>query len=387
MKSSFHRLTAWAPLLAALITALAANCSSADLAGGQAIDDPSGGSQKKKDKKPSNGKVNSGNDSKSRPDGSNEPADGLAVGDEASGGNLAANGGAAGRNDTPESEEELDDFATPGPGGDESASEALKALLDDCGAGDLVDAKPDDVIYQKNVTSLPVSKTKTGVTATAQTDLSIVATPSNTTQTNTVKIVKLDGPSLFVKIGKGIAEAEAQKNSGKMRTTNVPFLDIPALSDKHTQWDGVVCTVVPATKIEAVRGAYATTATLDPPAPAALSPRANGKRFAEEIGDQRVFGGITATVVSSNHPDLQGKTTLTGTITITKVASDANINGNAIQGDIAYKVSVDFGGPEVTNALGFIPEVTYFISFTKKDLAGNIADTKLEGNPAVTFIY
>jgi hypothetical protein len=145
--------------------------------------------------------------------------------------------------------------------------------------------------------------------------------------------------------------------------------------------------VVPATKIEAVRGAYATTATLDPPAPAALSPRANGKRFAEEIGDQRVFGGITATVVSSNHPDLQGKTTLTGTITITKVASDANINGSAIQGDIAYKVSVDFGGPEVTNALGFIPEVTYFISFTKKDLAGNIADTKLEGNPAVTFIY
>lgn len=282
----------------------------------------------------------------------------------------------------------LDDF---GGGGDsEGTDPAVQKLLDDCGAGDAINAQPGEIIYQKTGASLPVKSSKTvlgiTVTGTAVTDIKITATPEVATQEATVRIVAIE-PASLSGVAKSQAEQQAAQNSGTTKYLNVGFSDIPGLGDAHPIWEKVTCGIIPANGVESTRGTTMAKVKFDPPAPLALSPRAVAERYSEEIGDSRVFDGITATVVSSNRPELEGKTTVSGKITFTKVNPEVNVDGKTLKGDIAYKMVANFESPAVTYALGLIPEVTFFISHAKKDFAGNIADTKVEGNPVVTVIF
>lgn len=277
-----------------------------------------------------------------------------------------------------------DDF-TPPPGTDGDVEKQLLKLIEDCGAAQVISAKPEDVIYQKSARSEPVSKTQSVVTVTAATDLSITAKPGVTQQSMTVRILGVSG--LFQKIARAKAEEQAAAKSGSLSITNLPFDEIPTMADKNPQWDRIKCTVIPTKEIRANRGAYTTVAKLDPPAPTTLSPRAVAERYAEELGNGRNFSAITATIVSTNHPDLQGQTMLTGTVSITQVSPEYTAGGRSLRGDIAYKVVTNFGSPAATFALGFMPEVTYYINYANHDFAGMVSQTKIADDPTVVFIY
>jgi hypothetical protein len=275
---------------------------------------------------------------------------------------------------------------------DTDPNASVEQLLAECGGGDATTAGPDDVIYEKEIDSLPLTKQVLIVTVTVETNLKIKVTGSKSEQDTLAKVTKVTG--LFADFAKAEAEKQAAASSGKLTYTNVPFKEYVDLTDKPS-WDGVLCTFVPATKTENKRGGKTTIATFDPPLPASVSPKAAATRFKAEIGEKRTFTGLKAKITSSDHPDLAGKTELEGSVIVEKVTPTIEVpDGSGVAGktkkitsDLAYKVTTDFGGAKATYALGMAPVVTYYISHSKKDLVANIADTTAAGGGSVVFIH
>jgi hypothetical protein len=265
----------------------------------------------------------------------------------------------------------------------------IKALLADCGAPTVDEKDPDKVIYEKDLTSLPVKKNLLIVTVTIESTLKIKVTSKETTQDSLVTIKEITGP--LESLTRKTAEKQAADNSGLATLTNVPFDQFSGLS-KYEAWEGIVCTFVPVTKVVNERGGYETTVTFDTPMPSSLSPKASAARFAKEIGKSRTFDDIKATIENSDNPALKGKKSVTGSVSVKKVSAETEVADGSggkkqIVADLAYEITYDFGSPEVTYALGFAPKVTYFISHKKKDLVANIVDTTSVSGAIATFIH
>ena len=263
---------------------------------------------------------------------------------------------------------------------------SLEQVLKDCGGGDAAQAGPDDIIYEKSLKSLPIVKTVLIIKVTVESQLDIKVTGAKTVQDSKVKVASIEG--LLSGLAKGEADRQAAANSGASTLTNVPISEYGGLSD-HKAYDGIVCTVVPATKIDNRRGGKKTVAEFDPPIPASISPRAIGARYEAELGKKKVFQGIKVKILESDNPDLEGQKTLTGTVTIEKVAKEIQVDDGAggkktVKGDVAYRMTYNFKNPKATFALGFAPSVTYYIDHEKHDLRANIVDTtSVEGGVAV----
>ena len=177
-----------------------------------------------------------------------------------------------------------------------------------------------------------------------------------------------------------MAEQQAAANSGSITFDNLPFQDLLGLN-KYDQYKGITCTLMPATKVVSRLGGKNTVATFNPPLPAAISPRALLSRYQTEIGDKKVFSNLTASIVSSDDPALQGKSQVTGSVTIERVS----LSGSDVAADIAFTVTSNFETPAITNALGMIPSVTYYINTNQKDLLANTVDLTSVGSPVVNF--
>ena len=154
----------------------------------------------------------------------------------------------------------------------------------------------------------------------------------------------------------------------------------------------MTCAFVPVTSIDNSRGGRTTKASFDPPVPSSISPRATAKRYEAEIGKTKTFSDIKIKVNSSDHPDLKGKTNITGTITFEKIDSSTSVDDGKggkqeIKSDLAYRVTYNFGDPKTTFALGFSPVVLYYISHSKKDLVANIVDTTSAGGGIAVFLH
>ncbi len=283
----------------------------------------------------------------------------------------------------------------PDLGDDDDSAKAdatVAALVKECGGDGVTNAPADKVIYEKNLKSLPITKTQNviilTISATIETDLHIKVTGKETVQESKVNIVKLTPDSTLTR---STAEKQTAAASGTTTLTNVPFSDYQNLG-KDKAWDGVLCTFVPVTKVLNERGGKKTIATFSPPLPSSVSPKADAKRYETEIGEKRVFSDIVAKIAESDNPDLQGKTSISGTITVEKVDAKQSVDDGAggkkeIDSDLAYKITYDFGSPAATFALGFPPEVTYFISHSKKDLVANVVDTTATGTNGAVVIF
>lgn len=270
-----------------------------------------------------------------------------------------------------------------------SSEEQVKALLADCGATDINNDDPGKVIYEKDLKSFPVSKKVLTITVKVESSLKITVTGKETTQEALVEVKEVSG--LFKELAKGEAERQAAESSGTSILTNVPFNEYSKLSEIET-WNGVVCTFVPVTKIVNERGGKKTIASFDPPLPSSVSPKASASRYEAEIGKKRVFDDIKATVSESDHPALKGKKSVTGSVTVTRVDPETEVDDGAggkkrIKADIAYRVAYDFGTPAVTFALGMAPVVTYYISHEKRDMIANIIDTSAASGAVATFMH
>jgi hypothetical protein len=270
-----------------------------------------------------------------------------------------------------------------GAEGGDNSDDAVQALLSDCGGKDFEDAKDDTVIYEKNLVSETVHVKVLILDAEATTTVGIKVTPVSYVQDAKIDVIK---PALTPTIEKLLVK----KNTGKTTFTTVPISKYSSLSD-HAAWEKILCTFVPATKVENERGSK-TTAEFDPPVPINLSPRAAATRYEEEIGEKKVFNDLKAKIISSDNRALKGKTEVTGSVTVEKVAANAEIdNGDSgklqIKSDIAFKVTTNFESPAITEALGLAPEMVYYVSYAKKDLVANILDTKEPLTGKVIFVH
>ncbi len=282
--------------------------------------------------------------------------------------------------------DEADDLNSEGEDGDAAAK-----LTEDCGGKGLTDKDPDDVVYEKTIESLKVTNTSQqpivgAVTAVVQTSLDIRVTGKETEQTTKVTLVSITPP-----LAKLFADGQVKAQEGTTTLTNVPFKEYPNLN-KDKQWDGVLCTFVPVTKIENGRGGKSTVTSFDPPLPSSVSPKAVPGRYKEEIGDKRVFKGIKATVKSSDNAELKGTKTITGDVTVEKVDPEGDFDDGEggkkhIKADLAYKITYDFEDAKKTFAIGLPPIVTYYISHSKKDLVANTVDTTETGTSGAFVVF
>ena len=263
------------------------------------------------------------------------------------------------------------------PPGDAGDAEVTK-LLEDCGATDVINAPPQKVVLEKHMFAIPFTRQEFTVTATLSGTLDIVTNGIGTTMTDTISVSALTG--LFHLFAGGTAAAQAAAVSGTIEMTSVPFKDMGNLA-KYPQYKGIVCTIIPATQIVNRTGGKTTTVTFETPVPSAISPRAIAARYATELGDKKVFDHLTATVVSSDNPVLQGKSNLTGSVTVEKVSP----NFLKITADTAFKVTSTFESPDVTNAIGLVPVLTYYMK--NRDLIAVVVDTSgVTGGQLVNFL-
>jgi len=267
---------------------------------------------------------------------------------------------------------------------------AVTQLINDCGGAKIIKAAPTETIFSENMKAIGfTAPPQFGVTAHLGASLSISATPSKTTEEVKVDVKSLDG--FFALFGVGEAKDEAAKNSGTMTYTSVAFNALPQLGDHNPDWRGIACSVLASTGLDSHMGKNTTTVTFDPPLPTSVQPAAAQSRIETEIGDKKVFSNIKASIVKTNHPLLKNLTSVTGTVTITKVSPKVTVkedNGTVhnISAESAYLMTFDFKSPAITNALGMIPSVTLYLKNSTRTMVANTADTSAVGGAKVTFL-
>lgn len=278
-----------------------------------------------------------------------------------------------------------DDGTTPI---DDGSPGAVDQLLEDCGAKDLTNAAPDAVVYEATLQALPVKKNFVVVSVTIATTVAIRVTGATSQQNVQASVAAVSG--ILPTLVRNAAERQTAAASGNATFTNVPFSEFTELGKKYPTWNGVLCTVLPASGLENHHGEKNTTVTFDPPLPTSISPKAIAARYATEIGAGRVFDGITASVTATNDETLEGRTTVTGSVRIERVPPTATYdNGQGgqyqVTSDLAYRVTTNFGDPDTTWALGLPPQVVYYISHAKRDLTANVVDTSNVGGALLVF--
>ena len=260
----------------------------------------------------------------------------------------------------------------------DAGDDEIAKLLDDCGATGVIDAPPEKVILEKHMIAIPFTRQVFTVTATLTGTLDIATNGIGTTMTDKISVGALTG--LFHLFAGGTAAAQAAAVSGTIAMTSVPFKEMADLS-KYPQYQGIVCTVIPATQIVNKTGGKTTTVTFPTPVPSAISPRVIAARYATELSDKKVFDNLTATVVSSDNPVLKGKSNLTGSVTVEKVSPEFF----KITADAAFKVTSNFESPDVTNAIGLVPVLTYYMK--NRDVVAVVVDTSsVTGGQRVNFL-
>lgn len=268
--------------------------------------------------------------------------------------------------------------------------DAIKNLLDDCGITEIAAKEPNEVVYSSDLKSYMMrspDSERPNYYAEATMDLKTTASKLQTDMNFRVNIhgVFNNGSPVTLARAWEIARSKANEKSGQIKFENFPFEKMISIGATHQDWERIVCTIQPGIKVISSRGAYESTVSFDPPLPYSISPRANSKRFAEEIGENRNFNEITATVLSTNHPLLRPSQQIKGTISISKIPSTLNHNGQTIHSDLAFVIKTNFGGEKATNALGLVPEMKFYIDFDKRDYAAFIFDSKLTPDPEAVF--
>lgn len=291
---------------------------------------------------------------------------------------------------TSETGEETDETSgDEEPDSTEDPEAKIKRLLADCGANDIDSSDPNKVIYEKTLKSLPINKTVLIIKVKVESTLKISVTGKESKQDSTVEVKEVTGP--FSELARAEADRQAKESSGLATLTNVPFDQYSSLAD-HEAWKGIVCTFVPITQIVNERGSKKTTVSFDPPLPSSISPKAVASRFKHEIGKKKIFDDIKATIKESDNPALADKKSISGSVTVRKVAAKTEVDDGAggtkkIKADIAFEMTYEFGTPQETFALGMAPVVTYYISYEKKDVVANIVDTSGASGGIATFIH
>lgn len=266
-------------------------------------------------------------------------------------------------------------------------------LIEECGGID--ETKASEEIVNENLRGVGVvTNGNRTIFGPFSKDYTVTATPSLALRaTSEVNVTNLSFATLAEPEGEGEdADAAAKKASGSYTTEMLPLSGRAAALASLTAWDKIVCTVQPAKKLTVQTGGSNVVVQFDPPLPHSLSPRPVIERFETELPRDRQWTGIKATVVNSNNAAVAAGAVFTGMVSLRKIALNASVaasDGAAttnVAGDVAYELIVDFGGPEVTNALGLKPSTKYYLDARLHRFSAVVADSLLpstEGVPAL----
>ena len=275
----------------------------------------------------------------------------------------------------------------PLPGIDEPAAGgahggATDLTAQDCGY-DANQASAD--LLQEDLTAPSVVGTgvKRGATMTSGT-LLVRSTPE--VQVATLKHQVTGSPKVAVNAALKIAAA----GDGTVTTEFVPLASRAQFLTTAKGWQGIVCTVHPATKISLATAAGQAVIQFDPPLPAAVSNAASLARYEAELKTDRQWTGLTATVISSTTPGLTVGQKFTGVAALKRIAPALSVPldqaGAAVvaAGDTAYELDLDFGGPQMTRSLGLSPQTKYFVDATNHRFQALVLDalTPIVGQPS-----
>lgn len=161
---------------------------------------------------------------------------------------------------------------------------------------------------------------------------------------------------------------------------------------KDSVWDGIVCTVNPAYRVWSQVGGQNVVTEFTPPLPASIFAKADPDRYADEWKDgARHWQGIKATVKESTNDIVPTGTVITGTVSIRPIAStgsvlDDNNVSHTVQGDLAYEISMDFGGVAKTKALGLFPVTRMYIKHTSRAFSAVQFDSADDATDDATFL-
>ena len=176
-------------------------------------------------------------------------------------------------------------------------------------------------------------------------------------------LVKSSGSNL----GKDRADQEARARTGSVAATLFPLERRHDLKSKAPVWDSVLCTAQAAARLSNSAEGKRTVADFYPPLPYWISPKADPKRYAAELGSLKSWDTVTATIVESARGLAPG-TMVKGSAKVEEVQATASIIGRngdvvTVSSDVAYKFSYNFESAERTADLGLPASVTFYIDY------------------------
>ena len=282
---------------------------------------------------------------------------------------------------------------------DESSDDALpatdedaeyKKLLQSCGGID--PAQPDKLVVNQPLRAIPVrqSGTETVVLLPVKYkvdfdgDLLIQSSINKNEITRTLNLLNAQ-PSIVA----GMARDRLAAQSGMLITDYLSYSDRATLTDVDPVWNGVTCTIQPASRTVNTVGKRVVV-VYDKPLPIHISPIAARERYEMEINHARHWE-LNATVVESENPSLKVGQVIPGTVDIEPVSNQQNIpmiDGSVVTvaSDTGIRIRIKFGTDAITNMMGLTPDSTYLVDHTTHLFHSITADLKDGESPIVTFV-
>lgn len=274
---------------------------------------------------------------------------------------------------------------------DTPADGGIAALLQSCGVTEQELNDPTTVLFEKDFTAWPkvyhgnfnaivVSGT---YVVSVTTKLHVKATLAETRQTTDFDVTGTPDKAVTQ------AKETAAPNKGTTISRSISTEERTKLGSSNRDWNGILCAISGTKSMVVDKGGSNRVYSFDPPLPSAVSPRASAARLQTEIGAGRTFSNIVLTVDSSTDAKTAVGRKITGSVTITPMTPRLTLQVGAtgqqttIQTDVAYKIETDFGGPQATAALGFMPMTAMYISTATKSLRVIVGDT---GDPDLGLV-
>lgn len=143
-------------------------------------------------------------------------------------------------------------------------------------------------------------------------------------------------------------------STGAGDATLVGSEDRAHIGEKNPDWAGLFCSVQPATRIQH-NAAQNVVADFSQPVPFGLIVSGDADRLKAELGTKRTWKNIVAKIVESNNTSMPAGSALTGTVTMEPAAVSAG------GGDIAVKITYNFGGADKNQMLGLPSNIVWYV--------------------------
>jgi|GEM_PF-4600950 len=285
--------------------------------------------------------------------------------------------GARKSNDATSDDEDVDLDDIGGGGG------TVEDLIKKCGIDPAKMNDPNATLYTKEIKSYPKafagSQTAILVNVVYKVEVTSILRIKSTPTSGRLET------DFQIKAEPSLAEGPAQEQVAPMKgVTTSKSLTIEerakVLADA-VDWNGLTCTIQPTASAEVAKGDGFVKVKYTPALPGSVSPLGLAEVYGEELSGAKTFTDIEAEVTQSSNMNVSANSKYKGSVTVTPVQPTLilNVGGKAgaqVNADAAYRFSYEgFGGQKVMQAIGIMPEVTYYIDHKKKDFVAIVAKT------------